>query len=164
MTGDRGRDGTHGGRLRKTLLALACLVVSAGPLWAQKAGDFGAGVILGDPTGVTAKYWRSDRTAIDAGIGFNWEPVMYADYLWHSWTVLPQPREGKIAAYLGLGAQLRDPDDVEFGLRAVAGAEYWLARYPIEIFVELVPVFTMTPHSRVGVDAGLGLRYYFGSW
>lgn len=150
--------------MKKTLLAFACLVITASPSRAQKTGDFGAGVILGDPTGITGKYWVGERQAVDAGIGFNGEPVMYVDYLWHSWTVVPQPREGKMPVYLGLGAQVRDPDSVEFGIRAVAGIAYWLPRHPVEIFVEIVPILRLTPHASVGLDAGIGLRYYFGSW
>ena len=89
--------------------------------------------------------------------------TVYGDYLWHGWDVIPQPSEGKAPVYLGLGAQVRTFHDAEFGLRAVAGAAYWLPRRPVEIFLEVVPVFRLTPGTSVGMGAGLGLRYYFKS-
>jgi hypothetical protein len=144
------------------LLALVCLF-SAGvtPVRAQKAGDIGAGVILGNPTGGTAKLWLSDSQALDAGVGFSTRLSVYGDYLWHGWQVLPQPSEGKLPVYLGLGAQFRTVAPNELGLRTVAGIAYWLPRNPVELFFEVVPVFRLYPGNSVGLDAGIGLRYYF---
>lgn len=141
---------------------LLCLL-SAGisPLWAQKTGDFGAGVILGNPTGATAKLWLNDSQALDAGLGFSSELAIYGDYLWHSWKVLPQPSEGRLPAYLGLGLQLRTFHPNELGLRAVAGVAYWLPRNPVELFFEIVPVLRLSRGEGVGLGAGIGLRYYF---
>jgi hypothetical protein len=148
----------------KTLLIIICLFASAiSPLWAQKSGDFGAGVVLGDPTGATAKLWLNDSQALDVGLGFSGgNTAVYGDYLWHSWKVLPQPSEGKLPGYLGLGAQIRTESPGELGLRAVAGIAYWLPRNPVEIFLEIAPVFILTHRGGVDVGAGIGLRYYFG--
>jgi hypothetical protein len=147
----------------KTPLMMVCvLALQAAPAWAQKAGDLGAGVVLGAPTGATAKYWLSGTAAIDGGLGYSDDLTVYADLLWHSWTVFPQPRSGKLPAYLGIGAEIRNGgDDSDVGLRAVAGVAYWLPRDPVEIFLELVPVFNLSSSEGVGVEAGIGLRYYF---
>ncbi len=148
--------------MKKILFALACLVLTgAAPVWAQKAGDAGVGVILGAPTAVTGKLWLDGTKAIDAGLGWHSEFTVYGDYLWHGWDVLPQPSQGKLPVYLGLGGQIRTYHDAEFGIRAVAGLAYWLPRHPVEIFVEAVPVFFLTRDPGVGFDAGIGLRYYF---
>jgi hypothetical protein len=153
-----------GRRYRGLLVALAGLVVSAAsPVWAQKAGSVGAGVMLGNPTGLTAKYWVDGTRAVDLGVGYSTDLAVYGDYLWHSWNVLPQPAQGKIGGYLGLGAQVRALDSTEFGIRAAAGASYWLPSDPVEIFAELVPVFRLTPGTSVGLDGALGLRYYFST-
>ncbi|MDD5301781.1 MAG: hypothetical protein PHS14_01625 [Elusimicrobia bacterium] len=148
---------------KRTLLALVCLLAAAAPVRAQKAGDTGVGVILGAPTGITGKLWLDGNKAIDAGLGWNSELTVYGDYLWHGWDVLPQPAQGKLPVYLGLGAQVRTFRDSEFGVRAVAGVAYWLPNNPVEVFVEIVPVFFLTRDPGVGFDAGLGLRYYFKS-
>ncbi|MCX5793040.1 MAG: hypothetical protein NTY45_12625 [Elusimicrobia bacterium] len=153
----------------KILLTLVCLLTAGtGRLWAQNAGDFGAGLILGNPTGATAKLWLDGSHALDAGLGFDSDVLIYGDYLWHSLRVFPQPTEGKLPVYLGLGAQIGDSQhDNNFGLRAVAGVAYLFPRNPLEIFFELVPVlhFSHDDHhyhdNRTDLNAGLGLRYYF---
>lgn len=146
----------------KALLALVCMLAAgASPLWAQKAGDFGAGVILGEPTGITGKFWLNDSRALDMGVGLNSSFSLYGDYLWHSWGVLPQPSEGKLPVYLGLGAQVRDSLHDSLGLRAVAGIAYWLPRNPVEIFFEIVPVFHLAHDNGAEINGSIGLRYYF---
>lgn len=88
---------------------------------AQRAGDVGGGVVLGNPTGFTGKVWIDESQAVDAGVGFSTDLAVYGDYLWHSWKVLPQPSEGRLPVYIGLGAQVRTLRDTEFGIRTVAG-------------------------------------------
>ena len=146
---------------KNILLALACLAALSAPAKAQKGGDTGVGVVLGAPSGLTGKLWIDDKQAIDAGLGWNSELEVYADYLWHAWDVVPQPPEGKLPVYLGLGAQARMFNDTEFGIRTVAGIAYWLPRHPVEIFAEIVPVFHLTRNTGVGVDGAIGVRYYF---
>lgn len=49
------------------LIATIALLCAAG----LAAGrNFGVGFMLGDPTGFTAKYWTSSRTALDFGLGW----------------------------------------------------------------------------------------------
>jgi hypothetical protein len=149
--------------MKNTLFALVCLVAAASPVWAQKAGDLGAGVIVGNPTGVTGKVWVNGTQAVDAGLGVSTHLAAYGDYLWHSWKALPQPTQGKLPVYFGLGAQVRTFYHAELGIRTVAGVAYWLPNNPVEIFAEVVPVFRLAPNTSVGLDGGLGLRYYFKS-
>ena len=50
------------------------------------AEDVGFGVQLGQPMGVTGKYWLSSTTAVDGFMGyhFNSNFDIHADYLWHT--------------------------------------------------------------------------------
>lgn len=146
----------------KNLAALVCLVaLAATPALAQKAGDAGIGVIVGGPTAITGKLWLSGTQAVDLGLGWYSRPTIYGDYLWHGWTVLPQPAQGKLPVYIGVGAQVRTYSDAELGVRAVLGIAYWLPNNPVEIFAEIVPVFYLTRDTGVGGGGGVGLRYYF---
>ncbi|TBR24274.1 hypothetical protein EPO15_04370 [bacterium] len=147
--------------MKKTLALLLLVTAVASPVRAQKAGDIGVGVILGSPTGGAAKLWLSDHQALSAGIGFSSSLAVYGDYLWHSWSVLPQPSEGRLPVYLGLGGQIRTLSPDEFGVRGVLGLAYWLPRNPVELFVEFVPVVRVAPWASVGLGGGIGLRYYF---
>ena len=150
--------------LKKTLsFAFVCLLAAVAPSMAQEAGKAGVGVVIGAPTAITGKLWLDHKSAIDAGLGWDHRFTVYGDYLWHGWDVLPQPPQGKMPVYLGLGAQVRAFDDTDFGIRTVLGIAYWLPHNPVEIFLELVPVFHLTRDPGVGLDAGLGLRYYFKS-
>jgi len=148
----------------KVLIALVCILAAGvGPLRAQNAGDFGAGIVLGSPTGATGKFWLNGSRALDFGLGVNQKLSLYGDYLWHSWAVLPQPAEGKLPVYLGLGAQIGESSrhDNSLGLRAVAGIAYWLPRNPVEIFLDITPVFHLSSGEGADIDLSLGLRYYF---
>lgn len=146
---------------KNILIAIVCLAALAGSARAQKGGDTGVGVVLGAPTGVTGKFWLDDVQAFDAGLGWNSELEVYGDYLWHGWNLLPQPAEGKLPVYLGLGAQVRMFRESEFGIRTVFGVAYWLPRDPVEIFAEIVPVLHLTRNTGVGIEGAIGARYYF---
>ncbi|HAF94797.1 MAG: hypothetical protein A2X34_05415 [Elusimicrobia bacterium GWC2_51_8] len=146
----------------KTLLVLVCvLAYGVSPLRAQKAGDAGAGIVFGNPTGSTAKFWLNSSRALNISVGFNTKLALYGDYLWHSWKALPQPSKGRLPVYLGLGAKIMPSSSNEFGLRAVAGIAYWLPRDPLEIFLEAVPVLRLFHGGGAGLEASAGLRYYF---
>ena len=58
--------------------AALVLMLSAGA-WAQ-GRNFGVGVVLGDPTGFTAKYWTSSTTALDFGLGWSGYWNRYGNY------------------------------------------------------------------------------------
>jgi hypothetical protein len=55
----------------KTMLKSLSIVIGIS-LSAQAAGgrNFGLGVVLGDPTGFTGKYWSSSTTALDFNVGW----------------------------------------------------------------------------------------------
>lgn len=139
----------------------AVLAAAVSPLCAQQAGSTGVGIIIGNPTGVTGKYWFSPSRAMDAGVGIGGDVTLYGDYLWQSLEILPQPARGKLPVYLGLGLQIGEGSSNETGLRAVAGAAYWYPDKPLEIFLELVPLLRFSSGDSASLGAGLGVRYYF---
>ena len=142
------------------LLALLITLCEVGHT--KETGNLGAGVIIGNPTGPTVKYWLSEKTAWDVAIGFQEEISVHGDLLFQAWDVFPQPQVGKIGGYLVLGAKYQEKKKNDlFGIRVVGGLNYWTHKYPIEIFLELVPVFELSPKTDTDIDAGVGLRYYF---
>jgi hypothetical protein len=145
----------------KTLGALLVLALFSGEAFAQGGKKLGLGLILGNPTGGSAKYWLSETQAFDAALGFSGDLEMHADYLWHAWNAFPQPPQGKLGLYLGAGPRLELKDDNEFGIRGVFGATYLVDKYPWDVFLEVVPVLRVTPGPSMGLDAALGGRYYF---
>ena len=73
------------------VMIFICFAQNSDPSFAKEKGALGAGLILGDPIGPTLKYWFNPNTAIDVGLGFEKDFTVYSDYLWHGWTILPQP-------------------------------------------------------------------------
>ena len=71
----------------KLALLSMILIVSASNLFAQgpRGNSFGFGLILGDPTGATIKYWTNNENAFTASIGSSYfgEIRLGGDYLWH---------------------------------------------------------------------------------
>ena len=52
-------------------------------------------------------------------------------------------------------------DDVGLGIRGVIGVNYLFSDIPLDAFLELVPVFDVTPGTGFGFNGGIGLRYFF---
>ena len=143
-------------------IILVLFTLNNNSLNAQDKGALGAGIVLGSSTGPNVKYWFNPNTAIDFGLGFEKDFTVYSDILWHEWSLFPQPSKGRLAGYFGLGLQYEEKkDDDAFGFRTVAGAAYWIASNPIEVFLEVAPVFQVTPDTDTDFNAGIGLRYYF---
>ncbi len=147
--------------MRLLLAFVFVFAAGAGRLKAQQAGNFGAGLVLGSPTGITGKLWLDDGHALVGGVGLDSDISLSGDFLWNSWTIFPQPSKGRLPAYLGLGVQVGSAHNNDSGLRGIAGLAYWLPHDPLEIFFELVPVFHSTHGIHSDLNANLGLRYYF---
>ena len=147
----------------KKLFFVAALFLPSAGAWAQSAGQAGVGVNVGDPMGLTGKYWLDHTRAVDVGASFAGDLALYGDFLWNAWDIFPQPKKGRLDAYVGLGPRLELTDDNDFGIRTVAGAAYWIENHPIEVYLEAGPVFQVIPNQRVDFDASLGVRFYFSA-
>ena len=148
----------------RTAIAVALLAGLAGSVSAAGVSDVGVGVVLGEPIGATAKVWFDDTLAADVGAGFSdGNGGFWADALWHDWTLLPQPSNGRLGAYLGAGPQIRAGDDVRFGIRTIVGASYRPTRHPLEVFAEIGPLFRFTQGGHVDPVGGVGIRLMLGS-
>jgi len=123
--------------------------------------DFGAGIILGSPTGVSGKLWLGGRrTALDAALSVVSDGLyLHVDYLWHDYTALPKPEKGRLPLYYGIGGRISGSD---LGARGVIGIEYIFAGYPFDLFFELAPVISLVPDVGFHLTGGLGGRYFFG--
>jgi hypothetical protein len=68
---------------------------------------FGLGIIAGEPTGISAKQWLSQRTALDLGLAWSFRHSGYfhvhADYLWHFPDAIRA--QERLVLYAGLGGR-----------------------------------------------------------
>jgi len=131
------------------------------------AGNVGVGLMLGSPTGLSAKYWLDQKTAVDTDIGWGWGggTTFVADYLWHDFSafsfIKDPATDGKLAFVVGAGARVQTDGNDPFGLRAVFGLSYFFPRNPFELYAEIVPVLVLVDHPDGDLDGGVGFRYYF---
>ncbi len=88
--------------------------------------------------------------------------------LWHSRSLI-QSEDGYLPFYIGIAARIkmadarRDYPDLRLGIRIPFGLEYVFTRVPVGLFLELVPIFDLSPETDWGGNSAIGFRYYFGS-
>ncbi len=141
------------------LLIVATAVVAKG-----KGGNFGVGVIVGNPTSLSGKYWLDNSKAIDGALGWNLGHGGmihgHADYLIHVEDLIPV-KSGSLPLFYGPGVFLGIGNDPYIGIRFPVGLAYYFANHPIGVFIELAPSFTLVKATGFGVGGGVGGRYYF---
>src|SRR5260221_7872283 len=108
-------------------------------------GKFVVGIILGEPTGASAKYWLNDTIALDGAAGGSakddTELYLHSDVLWHDFDLIPVSR-GRLPVYFGVGGLVRFRDhhhDNEAGVRLPGGLSYKFDNAPVGIFAEIAP-------------------------
>jgi hypothetical protein len=137
----------------------------AGPSQPGTARDFGVGAIVGDPTGLTAKYWFTNTRAVDMALAWDLSGdddrmEIHADHLWH-FDLNMNRMQGRLPLYVGLGGRLLTGHDARLGVRIPFGISYLFAQVPIELFGEIAPLLDVTPDSDTSVNGGVGVRFYF---
>ena len=136
----------------------------------QKQDRFSLGIILGHPTGLSAKLWLGPSSAVDAAVAWN-VPAgrlhLHADYLQHFFDVFDVAPD-RLPLYVGIGGDLRirfeDPggsDGVRSGVRVPFGVSFLSAELPLDIFAEVVPGMRLYPATTFDIWWGLGARYRF---
>lgn len=130
--------------------------------------DFDLGIILGDPTGISAKKWLTGGQALDFAAGWKTGQVdeftLHADYLLHDYTILKDQQQAMVL-YYGVGVRSHDRDNQRRrnGLRLPVGVEMTLGSSPLVMFAEIVPRLDLSPDTDFTIDAALGFRYRFGA-
>jgi hypothetical protein len=150
--------------MKKTIFIISLICFSA-ILSAQK-GNFGLGIILGKPTGVSAKLWNGRTTAFDGAAawyisGNEGAMQLHANYLKHNFEIF-QVEEGQLPLYYGIGAKIVLGSDVGFGVRVPLGISYIFNNdLPLDTFLELAPTLNLMPSTGFDIDGAIGVRYYF---
>lgn len=161
---------------KQTLLAF----LTATSLGASAQSDgFGAGIILGEPTGISVKGWLSGDRAIDGAVAWSLFGEgylsMHADYLFHNFGLI-KINKGRLPLYYGPGLRLRtwsggryhdhghwhgDEGHASLGIRFPVGLAYVPDQAPVDIFLELVPGLDLIPSTWFDINGAIGVRYWF---
>jgi hypothetical protein len=147
--------------------AIVLVILIVGVPRAQSPG-FGLGVILGEPTGISAKAWLSGRHAVDAAVAWSVRRdgffQVHADALVHEYGVLEvNDVRGKIPFSYGVGGRIiLGKRDEWIGVRFPLGVSYLFPTAPFDVFLEIVPILDLLPETDFDLDAAVGGRFYFG--
>lgn len=150
----------------KRMLFLAILVFAGFQDASAQASGFGLGVIVGEPTGISAKKWLNQETALDFAAAWSFEGEnsfsLHADYLFHNFWVF-KVEERRLPVYIGVGGRLkfRDRKDDKLGARFPLGINYHLRNLPVDFFLEVVPILELIPSTDFVLNAAIGARYFF---
>ena len=155
----------------KIVIAGLLLAVSSASAGTRTEEPFGLGVIVGEPTGLSLKYWLDKDTAIDGAAAWSFSEndsfQLHGDYLIHNYDLL---EADELPLYYGLGARLkfkdsdgrgRNEDHAIFGIRFPLGITYLFDEVPFDVFAELVPVLDVAPDADVDLNAAIGFHFYF---
>ena len=162
---------------RLLFIALTALLIN-NSLFAQspEGKTFGFGIVLGEPTGVTLKFWtqRSNAFVLDIGASYFGSPRIGLDYLWH----FDAFNSSQVKLYAGPGVVIgigqgngfwykekhgfyyRAGSEIGLGARGVFGVNFVPRSSPLEMFFELAAMVGITPVSGSAFDAAIGIRYY----
>jgi len=149
---------------RLFFLTIFTLLIVYTNSFSQRQG-FGAGIIIGEPTGISMKGWLTSKTAIDAGIAWSFVQEtsvhIHADYLIHSFDVFRSNQE--IPLYYGIGGRIKigDNEKARLGLRMVVGIGYVFQSAPFDLFLEAAPILDLAPKTELNGNAGFGARFFF---
>ncbi|MCE9615151.1 MAG: hypothetical protein K8T26_12810 [Lentisphaerae bacterium] len=164
--------------IRFAALVLACSLATAGAQSQPQAPvqRIGAGLMLGEPTGITVKKWMSDTVALDAGLAWSYEYnsslQLHGDYLIHRYDwLMPRNLAGTLPVYFGLGGRIKfeaegDPDEPNddatvVGARFPVGVNFLPYTGPYDAFFEVAPIVDITPQAELSFNAAIGMRLYF---
>ncbi len=145
---------------------LLLLVFNINPASAQNTdGKLGVGIMIGEPTGISLKYWQSQRNAIDGGLAWSlgqYDAIhLHADYLWHNYSVFSDVDEGQLPFYYGIGGRLVLADNESvIGIRVPVGLNYLFEEAPVGLFLELAPTINLAPSTDFDIGGALGIRIH----
>ncbi len=165
--------------LKNVFFALLLIVMFVSTLksFSPMGRDFGLGLMIGEPTGLTAKIWTHQSTAFALSIGNSYMGNLRigADYLWH----FNAFNSNVINMYVGPGIAIgigesggwwykndnkywyKQNDEIGVGLRGLLGFNIVPRNTPLEFFGELGLMFGFVPASQSKLEGAVGFRYYF---
>jgi hypothetical protein len=152
--------------MKKPVLYLI-ISLSLGTISPAQDKGYGIGIILGEPSGLSGKYWLNNTNALDFELGFSFTNFnnsriqLNCDYLWNNYDLFKTSE--KLIIYYGPGIKILTggSNDAKLGVRGVAGVGWFIKDAPLDVFFEAAPVVYMIPGTILKIDGGIGARYYF---
>lgn len=142
----------------------AAFVLALAPLCASAAGKYELGLIVGEPTGISAKTDLAGGGAVAAAVAWSFSGedrlTLHADRLWYKYGVL-KVSQGRLPLYYGIGGRLKLEDKSKAGVRFPVGLQYFFSDVRFTAFGEIVPILNVAPDTDVDVAVAVGFRVIF---
>jgi hypothetical protein len=150
------------------ILAVAVLITLAfqATAIAQVDRPFGLGIIVGEPTGINAKYYLNRINAIQGSMAWSLEGnndiQIQGEYLFHRYDWI-KVENGELPVYFGVGGVIsfREAADNIIGIEFPVGLDYIFAGAPFDVFGQIVPILELAPATDFELDAAIGARFFF---
>lgn len=152
-------------------LALCANIAFAGSAkFGPKHKRFGAGIIAGEPTGLSMKGYLAKQLSLDAIAAWSFNDKAFTiigDALYDIFDIKIDESRITLPFYAGGGARIavksdkRGNNDTIFGVRVPVGVAVQWEKYPVEVFGEIAPGIDMVPSTGFDLSGGVGVRYYF---
>jgi hypothetical protein len=133
---------------------------------AGPGGNFGLGLVLGTPTGLSAEYFADRANSIHVALGLDVfeDQDFYLHLNWRGYLAAINDRGAvRLPLYVGLGGYVSDRDLDALGLRAPFGFGIDFRRAPVKLFFELAAQLELTGSDRLRgrIGGALGFHIYF---
>ncbi|SIQ26640.1 hypothetical protein SAMN05920897_10656 [Alkalispirochaeta americana] len=169
--------------MRVLVLVLMLGIFGAAPLWGQadrRAEErsrvdlaglaegpaiIGGGIILGEPSGFTAKVWFTETGfAVDAAVAWSFQEdaglYLHSNALYHL-TIIETAGGRYLSPFVGGGLSYRIGSDHRVEVRVPLGLSVLpLEELPLEFFAEIAPGVGIVPDTSPNFGAGIGVRYF----
>jgi hypothetical protein len=157
----------------RTIIATALLTciafsstVLAQPESIPVQGPFGLGIMVGEPSGVSGKFYLNRTNAIQGALAWSFsndnELLLQGDYIYQRYDIITV-KKGLLPVYFGIGGRIvfREARSNLIGVRVPVGLDYIFEGAPLDIFAEIVPILDLAPDTEFDFGAALGIRYFF---
>ena len=152
--------------------AIVVLVLSdAGSSSAEEGHWLGVGLLLGEPSGLSAKFFTTQETGFQIHVAYSIPNESYyvtVDYLFDVLPILDDGYEFLLAWYLGLGISVGEQvfhqgelPRTFVGARAPIGLRMLFEGVSLELYAEAGPGVIVTPTIEFDLSGGIGVRYCF---
>jgi len=125
------------------------------------------GLVLGDPSGISLKFWGTGGNSafqLHAGGGGFIAPGWLAisgSLLYHISLSRQTPIQGYLGPGVYVGVSSRTNGVGVIGLQMPFGLELIFSEVPLDLFMEIPPIFYMTTEGNMGFGLGMGLGLRF---
>jgi len=142
----------------KVILAILFTLLSQNSF----SDEFQLGVVLGTPTGVSAKFGLENNRAIDMALAYSLADELglefHADYLIENAHSFATHSGSPFELYYGIGIRAvsirrgEHADEDAFGPRAPIGLTYKIGKPRVEFFGELALAFDLVPRTNLDLE------------